>query len=149
MRDSFVVGVMRPLALPVALAVVLAAACTQTAPPPPITPTQRAQLAEAAASSDAPEGLNEALAGIDANEKRHDYQQNVAWGAADLRARGAVTQVTMAAGGMGGVASRKAAKAVVVVEGKMVQAQVHQLPDCTLVTEHATPSSQQPSGYNP
>lgn len=58
MRDSFVVGVMRPLALPVALAVVLAAACTQTAPPPSIAPTQRAQLAEVAASPDAPDGLN-------------------------------------------------------------------------------------------
>lgn len=45
MRDSFFTGVLRPLALPV----VLAAACTRTAPPP-ITPTQRAQLAEAAAS---------------------------------------------------------------------------------------------------
>lgn len=58
MRDSRVAGVLRPLALPVALAVVLAAACTQTAPSPPITLTQHAQLAEVAASLDAPEGLN-------------------------------------------------------------------------------------------
>lgn len=71
MRDSFVTGVLRPLALPVALAVVLAAACTQTAPPPPITPTQRAQLAEVAASPDAPDGLSKYVASLLEQQSGH------------------------------------------------------------------------------
>ncbi|MDB5490112.1 MAG: hypothetical protein JWQ58_3827 [Reyranella sp.] len=132
------------------LAVVLGgtAACSQASPPPPpIAATQRAQFSDVAASPDAPEGLNEALAGIDANEKRRGCQQNVARVAADMRARGAVTQVTTAAGGMGGIAGRKAAKAVAVAQGRVVQAQVRQLPNCDLSAKHTAPSSEQQSGH--
>lgn len=146
MRESLGTSVLRTLSLPVAFAIVLAAACTQTAPPPPISPTQRAQLKELAASPESPEGLSEALAGVEAHERRRECQEKAARVAADMRARGLVTQAAAVAGGMGGYAGQKAAKAVAVVQGKAVQAQVRQLQPCDQPAGHAAVPSEQTPG---
>jgi len=108
----------------------LASACSQTPARPPITAEQHAKLAELAASPDAPEGLDEALAAVEANEKRRACQDKVDKVANDMRVMGAVGSAVGVAGGMAGSGGKTAVKAVAVVQGKIMRAKVGQLSAC-------------------
>jgi hypothetical protein len=89
------------------------------------------KLAELAASPDAPEGLGEALASGEANEKRRACQDKVEKVANDVRVMGAVGNAVGVAGGMAGSSGKAAVKAAaVMVQGKVMRARVGQLSAC-------------------
>jgi len=115
----------------------VASACSQTAARSPITADQQTKLAELAASPDAPEGLNEALAGMEASEKRRACQDKVAKVANGMQVMGAVGSAVSVAGGMAGSGGKAATKAVAVVQGKIMRARIGQLSACNESADRA------------
>jgi hypothetical protein len=89
------------------------------------------EACELAASPDAPEGLGEALASGEANEKRRACQDKVEKVANDVRVMSAVGNAVGVAGGMAGSSGKAAVKAAaVMVQGKVMRARVGQLSAC-------------------
>jgi len=114
-----------------ALACALLSACTgQMRPQSPVTAAQRSELDKLAASKDAPEGLKDALAGVDAYEKRRACRDQSSAVARQMQMLGMANAATLTAGRMGGRATTTAAKMVAVMNAQTVKTQVSQLQNC-------------------
>lgn len=109
----------------------VASGCSQTtARPSPITRTEQTKLEQLAAGPDAPEGLGEALAGIEANRQRQACQDKVAGVAQQMKVMGVVSSAVGVAGRMAGTGGKAASKAFAVGSGKVIRGQVRQLRSC-------------------
>ncbi|UVK42722.1 hypothetical protein BPNPMPFG_004431 [Mesorhizobium sp. AR07] len=114
----------------VMLGCLLASGCSQMTVNPPIAAEQHAKLAALAAGPNAPEGLGEALAAVEAARQMQECQARNNEIVGQMKAMGAVSTAVSVAGGLAGSGGKAAAKAVAVGTAGVVRGRVSQIQPC-------------------